>query len=166
MPAERLAHEVKGLIAAAGPKNAARFRPTRSGKTHKRNLTLGSAHFSDTIVLWTPPVKRGDSDFDFHVFCHLCKTVADLICRALVNNMPLRGGIAVGECHIESNPKILVGQAIVDAHAIEQAQDWIGAALNVKSARRATAEQLEDWAYRLDECCAPPIAGYAEALRI
>lgn len=147
-PAERLAREVKHLIAAAEPKNATRVRKTRSGETRERNLTLASSHFSDTIVLWTPPIQRGDDDFDFHAFCHICQTVANLIAHALINGMPLRGGIAVGECHIGTNPRILVGGAIVDAHLIEQAQQWIGAALETDSIMPGVnADQLEEWAY-------------------
>ncbi len=146
--AERLAGRVQRLIAAAEPKKATRVRQTGRGKTRERNLTLGSFHFSDTIVLWTPPFLRRDDDFNFHAFCHLCTTVANLITHALVNDIPLRGGIAVGECHIGANPTVFVGEAIVDAHLVEQAQEWIGAALEAESVLSGTsAEQLEEWAY-------------------
>ncbi len=56
--------------------------------------------------------------------------MARLICKAFLSGIPLRAGISFGECYIDRDRNILVGQAIADAHAVEAAQEWIGGAIH------------------------------------
>jgi hypothetical protein len=52
-----------------------------------------------------------------------------LVAQSL-GSLPLRIGIAFGECTIDPENDIYIGQPIVDAHRIEQRQEWIGGAFH------------------------------------
>lgn len=75
-------------------------------------------YFSDTIMLWMPlePLFAGP-------FVQRC---ADLICEALCLRVPLRGSIALGESVMHKATGMFLGEPIIDAHDLEEAQEWIG----------------------------------------
>ncbi len=77
------------------------------------------AYFSDTIVLWC-----SYNTFCFPPFCHICNV---FICEVLESGLPLRGGIAVGEAHMDKTTGTYIGKALVEAAEVEKSQDWIGA---------------------------------------
>jgi hypothetical protein len=79
-------------------------------------------YFSDCILLWLPlhPMLAAP-------FLQRC---CDLICEALLMGIPIRGGIALGEGFMHRKTGVYLGQMIVDAHRLEEAQDWIGAAFS------------------------------------
>jgi hypothetical protein len=92
---------------------------------------LNEMHFSDTIVVWTPPSPQSRHDpFTQLQGGLLVSSVARLICRAFLVGIPLRAGISFGECYIDRDRNILVGQAIAQAHEVEAAQEWIGGAIH------------------------------------
>jgi hypothetical protein len=57
-------------------------------------------------------------------------TVGKLIGLSIEREMPLRAGIAFGPCVIDPSRELYIGQPIVDAYDVEQAQEWVGAALH------------------------------------
>jgi hypothetical protein len=139
-----LVRQLDYLFAAAEPKEASCGFLSADGRMRKQNLTLGHLHFSDTLMLWTPPLEAYDHDVNFAAFSHICNTVANLIALALVNGLPLRGGLAFGECYINSAKQLAVGEPIVDAYLLEQEQEWLGAAVSAEQLHEpATSEQLE-----------------------
>lgn len=141
-----LVQKMEQLFAAAERRKAFRDSRLADGRVRRRSLTLGHLHFSDTIMLWTPPMDPDDGDFNVHAFFQLCNTVADLIALALINGLPLRGGLAVGECYLDAAKQVVVGQAIVNAHLLEQEQEWLGAAVaSEQLGELATFEYLEEW---------------------
>jgi hypothetical protein len=139
-----LMRQLDHLFAAAEPTEASCGFLLGDGRVRKRNLTLGHLHFSDTLMLWTPPLEADDHDVKVAAFSHICNTVANLIALALINGLSLRGGLAFGECYINPAKQLAVGKPIVDAYLLEQEQEWVGAAV---SATRffdpATFDQLE-----------------------
>lgn len=140
-----LVRQLDYLFAAAEPKEASCGFLLANGRVRRRNLTLGHLHFSDTLMLWTPPLDAGDHDVNAAAFSHICNTVANLIALALINGLSLRGGLAFGECYINPAKQLAVGEPIVDAYLLEQEQEWLGASV---SAERffdpaATSDELE-----------------------
>jgi len=79
---------------------------------------INHAYFSDTIVLWC-----SYNTFCFPPFCHICNV---FICEVLESGMPLRGGVAVGEAHMDRPSGTYIGKALVEAAEVEKSQDWIG----------------------------------------
>jgi hypothetical protein len=139
-----LVRQLAYLFAAAEPKEASCGFLSADGGMRKRNLTLGHLHFSDTLMLWTPPLYAHDHDVNFAAFSHICNTAANLIALALVNGLPLRGGLAFGECYINPANQLAVGGPIANAYLLEKEQEWVGAAVSAEQFReRATSEELE-----------------------
>jgi len=102
-------------------------------KSSDKNIGLfkfNEMHFSDTIFLWTNIIKEPDArraNVEGGVFISL---IARLVSRAFLADIPLRVGIGFGECYIDPQRKIFVGNPIVDAHEVESIQEWIGGALH------------------------------------
>jgi hypothetical protein len=48
----------------------------------------------------------------------------------LVQQLPVRGGIALGEMYANPSTNVFVGTALTKAYALEQRQEWIGVALD------------------------------------
>jgi len=141
-----LVDQLNLLFAAAEPKEASCGLRLTDGRVRKRNLTLGHLYFSDTIMLWTPPMDARDGDFNALAFSHICNTVGNLIALALINSLPLRGGLAFGECYIDPAKQLAVGQPIVDAYLLEQNQEWLGAAISSEQlCEPSTYEHLDEW---------------------
>lgn len=80
---------------------------------------IDHAYFSDTIVLWC-----SYNTFCFPPFCDVCNA---FICEVLESGLPIRGGIAVGEAHMDKATGTYLGKALVEAANVEKAQEWIGA---------------------------------------
>lgn len=88
------------------------------------NLVSGTV-FSDTLLLWVD-ADRGSSQLDAiqQFFGCLCR----LISGACSMKIPLRVGVAYGECYMDTRQGIYVGPPIVYAHEVEEAQVWVGGA--------------------------------------
>jgi hypothetical protein len=105
----------------------------------RRNLELmfkwevRAVTFSDTILLYSrlphpstmmaPQVGLSNAEL-------FCRYAAALQAEALMLGIPLRGGIAWGECSIVPTRGAFVGSAIVDAYLLSETQDWIGVSLH------------------------------------
>jgi hypothetical protein len=170
-----LVDQLDFLFAAAEPKEASCGLLSADDRVRERDLTLGHLHFSDTRMLWTPPMDTEDGDFNVLAFSHICNTVANLIALALINGVPLRGGLALGECYINPAKQLAVGQPIVDAYLLEQEQEWLGAAVSIRAPRRGVRSgplrcsnedhtQSRTFRRRLDAHSADAQDSYAKAL--
>lgn len=82
--------------------------------------------FADSIVVWTdtPPGEEVDVNVVQHFFISLCK----LIGFSLSRNVPIRVGVAYGECTMTPERKLYIGKSLVDAYDTERSQNWIGGA--------------------------------------
>lgn len=105
---------------------------------------IGHTVFSDSIILWSPPVPRKKVNYRtgqwkyrddwgsglgraFGQDLRFFLSVSSLIGIGLVRGFPLRIGIAFGDCVIEPDKSIFLGQPLVDAFETERRQQWIGA---------------------------------------
>lgn len=84
---------------------------------------VGIAWFSDTVLLYT----REDNDACLQ---ELYATVGWLLFETLIQSRTrIRAGIAYGEAFIDAPNSLYVGRPIIEAHCLEQRQQWSGAAL-------------------------------------
>lgn len=83
-------------------------------------LDVESHIFSDSVFAWVP-LKRGFSS-PFMKWC------CDFVCEALSMDIPIRGAIAAGDAILDKATNTFMGKPIVEAHELEDAQDWIGIA--------------------------------------
>lgn len=104
------------LVADLGPHPLFRI---RTG-SHEREVVLNRVVFSDTILFWAP---AGDA-------IELLPHVVAQIMGQSMSSMPLRAGLAFGECVIDPANELYIGQPIIDAYHTEQAQEWIGGAFH------------------------------------
>ncbi len=66
----------------------------------------------------------------YQVFDMYFRSLTYLFQRALKNGIPLRGAVAYGNVIINKGEGIFLGKPIVDAHKLEEAQDWLGIAIH------------------------------------
>jgi len=90
----------------------------------------GMAHFSDSIIIWSQPLDDFENSSRLMVETHFFDLVTRIMLNGFLVGLPLRVGVACGETYIDENKKIIVGQAIIDAHLVESAQNWVGGALH------------------------------------
>ncbi len=93
--------------------------------------------FSDTILVWKDvEILNGDHDKVLKVGCeefkHICRGLCLIMDFATQARIPLRGGIAFGETiiNIDGKNNEIIGQPIVNAYLVEEAQQWIGVAFH------------------------------------
>lgn len=84
---------------------------------------VGIAWFSDTLLLYT---REDDDD----CVRELLGTVGWLLFETMLQgHTRLRGGIAYGDAFIDPQNSLYVGTPIIEAHRMEQEQQWSGASL-------------------------------------
>ena len=115
-PLDQIAQRYLSLLAELDPHPLFRITPA----TYEREVVLNRVVFSDTILMWAP---AGDT-MEILPF-----VLAQLMGNA-VGSMPLRAGLAFGECVIDPGNELYIGQPIVDAYRTEQAQEWMGGAFH------------------------------------
>jgi hypothetical protein len=86
------------------------------GRSHAR---VGFTWFSDTFVLTT----ADDSGQSFTEIEQVSRLFMYFMLRA---QQPLRGAIAHGRMYADHEARILIGQAVVEAHDYGEHQDWLG----------------------------------------
>lgn len=121
IPLADLIQRYEQLIAASRPRNRAiTTQDLVTGELRTERTGIDYAVFSDTILLWS-----GSDQWSVQAFFeHLSALISQSIRFAL----PLRVGIAYGECEISPRANLYLGSAIVDAHQTEAMQEWIGGA--------------------------------------
>ena len=128
----------KGLIESAPlPSLAQRYEAALEGSTHfleagddsneplelRRAVVCDRFVFSDTIILVS--IDDGEAAAEDVLFC------AWRTCQFFIGaGMPLRGAVAFGEMHADRSRQVFLGKALTRAHALEQRQQWIGAAID------------------------------------
>ena len=85
--------------------------------------------FSDTMFLWSDELAEDGIRREARLNSFV-GIVGQIILRGLILGIPLRAGLAYGEVFVDSRKLIVVGQPVVDAHNVEESQDWIGGALH------------------------------------
>lgn len=86
-------------------------------------------HFSDTILFWSPPID-GRLPHESTIIHLFFLAVSQFLFEGFITGIPLRAGIGFGQIYIDARKRIIVGQALVDAHTAEASQEWIGGALH------------------------------------
>jgi hypothetical protein len=94
-----------------------------------KNSKIGLAWFSDTILLFT----REDTDESLQ---ELLQTVGWLLFETMHYTTRMRAGIAYGDAFIDPKNAMYVGVPIIEAHELEQQQQWSGAALTASAIER------------------------------
>jgi hypothetical protein len=84
--------------------------------------------FSDTVLLYSLPLSPDAQLIDIGVASCFFDACASLIAVSIIQEMPLRVGIAFGDTYISPAASMFLGQPIVAAYETEQLQDWIGGA--------------------------------------
>lgn len=98
-------------------------------------LVTAHAYFSDTILLW--------SDYDAFRFPAFCQMCSDFFCECIELGLPVRGGIAVGDTHLDADSGIFVGPPLVEAARVESAQMWIGISFGASFAREPYSSHFD-----------------------
>lgn len=86
-------------------------------------LPVRHAHFSDTILLWVPLVQ--------HFIAPFLARCADMVSEALQMGLPLRGAITAGRAVMHARTGTYIGEPLVEAARLEQAQNWLGVSLGL-----------------------------------
>jgi hypothetical protein len=87
---------------------------------------LDGVVFSDTILFWAPAAGAMEV---------LPMSLSLLMAQTIGSIMPLRIGLAFGDCVIDPQDNIYIGQPIIDAHLTEQRQRWVGGAYHASCSR-------------------------------
>lgn len=108
---------------------------------------IHAAYASDTIILWSNLAWRMVQNYspetlkrnaNHSAYGHLSDPVplrtfltmcAEVICRCIEVDLPLRGAIAMGDAIFDEKNRIFLGQPMVDAARLENQQHCIGLAL-------------------------------------
>lgn len=103
-------------------------------------------YFTDTLALLLER-KDGTIHSDAEVVMESMVFVCQLVAAgSIILGVPVRGAIAYGEGLVCGDPLFYIGEPFIDAHSLEQRQDWAGIALCRSAARlveqddRRTAE--------------------------
>lgn len=86
-------------------------------------LPIRYTYFSDSILLWVPYKPEFLQPF--------LDRVLNMFCAALRLGLPLRGAVAVGTAILHRKSNTFLGDPLVEAARLHDAQVWIGAACGV-----------------------------------
>lgn len=81
-------------------------------------LDVQNDSFSDSALIW--------AIFDRARFWTFCEIISEFFCIALKEGIPLRGGISVGQAHMDRSKSIYVGRPMAEVVKVEKSQQWIG----------------------------------------
>ena len=109
---------IERVIIRANEKGGLGAVQTREGSLFALTGPPGYAYFSDTIILWHPLDPPFVDDF--------VSRCSQLICEALLMDIPLRGAITLGEAVLDSDSDFFLGTPIIEAARVEKAQNWLG----------------------------------------
>jgi len=90
-----------------------------------KDYELNNAIFSDTILVWSDVFnKTFDNIWKYdHYFLNMVSLLFNV---GIKYDLPLRIGIAYGECIIEPEKNIFLGLPLINAYYTEGEQEWIG----------------------------------------
>lgn len=85
--------------------------------------------YSDTVVLWSRPFQADTRStvrfFNIRMFLDCVRLI---LVMGLNRDLPLRIGIAFGECIMAPEEQMYLGKAVAAAYETEQRQEWVGIA--------------------------------------
>ncbi len=102
--------------------------------------------FSDTFLFFS-------TDGSSQSFASLELAVRDFLTRITSKRLPFRGAISYGESYADMENKILVSQALIEAHEYAEKQNWIGLVLTPsarKQLKNAAPELSDGWLHCWD----------------
>lgn len=108
---------------------------------------LGFLYFADTVVLYLPLKPNSIHSSPENVMESIVYACTLMTAFSIWLNIPLRGAISYGECLICRDPLYFLGQPFLEAHKLEQEQEWAGVAV-CNSAAHYTSEaqpRLVSW---------------------
>ncbi|MDO8637299.1 MAG: hypothetical protein Q7R34_13900, partial [Dehalococcoidia bacterium] len=116
------------------------------------NGRLGLALFSDTILIYT----LDDSDTSVNT---LMSTLGWLFFDTIgFPDTRLRCGVSYGEATLDATNSAYVGKALVEAHELQESQEWAGGALSPKAVKRLPSEaQTYLTLYKVPRKTQPPV---------
>jgi hypothetical protein len=89
-----------------------------------KDSNMGFINFSDSIVFYS----RDDSDACFDTMLRVCGEFMNGVITG--PSRMLRGAISHGDFYADPEANAYVGQALVDAYRLENAQDWLSCSLH------------------------------------
>lgn len=127
-PVQKLKYFYVGLLYAALHKVGRNARSAKKYLSQESHDDIGFAVFSDTILLWSAVFEDGMSEAEAAINSIRFFDSLSEILKESLHRLPMRAGVAFGDVLIDKSASVFLGQPIVDAHLLETAQDWIGAA--------------------------------------
>ena len=125
VPLEDLRDTVVGALISSALTAELLVNHDRSRAGYLSEALLRWAFFSDTVVLWLPSEERRAKS----ALASITYTCQVMLAKAMWLNVPLRGAIAYGRCIVSRDPVYYLGKPILEAHDIEQRQQWAGVVL-------------------------------------
>jgi hypothetical protein len=125
VPLEDLRDTVVGALVSSALTAELLVNHDRSRAGYPSEGLLRWAFFSDTVVLWLPSEERRAKS----ALASITYTCQVMLAKAMWLNVPLRGAIAYGRCIVSPDPVYYLGKPILEAHDIEQRQQWAGVVL-------------------------------------
>lgn len=102
--------------------------PTAVRQEFARSTKLRLLLMSDSVVIYSEPVGRGDENFTRHL-SSILRVGRVIVARLLAAGLPTRGAISHGEFYANETDQVFVGKALVEAYELAESQEWIGAAV-------------------------------------
>lgn len=122
-PLDEIVKMYKGLIEIGTPRNfSISEESSKTNNSFREDVVLEHAVFSDSMIIWTEPTERNINYFGY--------LLSLLVGRSIEIKLPLRFGIAYGECEMNIREQMFVGKPIIDAYQTESNQEWIGGAFH------------------------------------
>ncbi len=90
----------------------------RKTKGYKEG-SICKAWFSDSFILYSK-----DDSAVHYTWLSLC--ARQFICDCIDDHIPLRGAISFGPLLVDSEEKVIIGKALIEAYEESEMQDWIG----------------------------------------
>jgi hypothetical protein len=81
------------------------------------------------------------------------KSLGSIIAASIMHDLPLRLGVAYGECYIHKKFNVYIGKPIIDAYQLSEAQDWIGGAIHNTCINLPITKSIIDYIVPLKEEC-------------
>jgi len=138
-PLETIVEEFQATIQSS-IEHATRPIVTVSGEEPKKITLARYIRFSDTIIFYT-------QDMSEDAFFSITETANLFITHSLANGFPVRGALTRGELHVDDRKgaESIVGQALIDAYRLEQAQDWCGAIISDEMWNETAYPKATEW---------------------
>lgn len=129
VPLDEIARRVTDLLAGVAALNVRWVTMNEHGAT-PGVFRPNAANFSDSIVLWSEVLENFADNQSFATGRMFALSLAELVGHAFVDGIPLRVGVAFGEMYVDTSQNIVLGQPLVDAFDLEEAQNWVGGAFH------------------------------------